>query len=67
MLTEPMHPHLVGASGRKVLALGVAEAGQWVEGPAFDPLAPELDLIHRWFVLHNGLIFQASYAASADG
>ena len=66
VLTEPVHPHRIGTSGRKVLELGVTAEGQWVEGPAFNPLAPELNLIHRWFVLHDGLIFQSSYAASTN-
>ena len=66
VLTEPVHPHRVGTRGRKVLQLGVTAAGLWVKGPAFNPLAPELNQIHRWFVLHDDLIFQASYAEASE-
>ena len=64
VLTEAVSPHRVGTRGQKVLDLGVTEEGQWVEGNVFNPFAPELNRLHRWFVLHDGLIFQSSYSAS---
>ena len=60
-LTYVIAPHLVGRTTSKT----ATEAGEWsTTRNVVNPLTPENDVYHRWFIRHNGLIFSSGYFAS---
>ncbi len=60
-LTYVIAPHLVGRTTSKT----ATEAGEWsTTRNVVNPLTPENDVYHRWFIRHDGLIFSSGYFAS---
>ena len=62
ILANGIFPNTVGRIMRYINEAGVTEAGKWFPPqPAENPLAPELNRLQNWAVLHDGIIFVSGY------
>ena len=62
LLADGFAPDAVGATMPESLIAGVTEAGKWFDPEPIDnPLAPEIDYVQAWAVLHDGIVFISRY------
>ncbi len=65
ILANALFPQRVGTAIPGVGELGITEEGTWFPPyKADNPLAPEKNLRHEWYVLHDGVIFASGYYSS---
>ena len=60
LLTLAINPNSIGTEVQFI----ATEEGQWSRYSFSDPRTPENDVVHRWAVLHDGLIFASAYFTS---
>ena len=64
LLTSPLFPNQIGQIVEFPDPTVGTEEGEWFKSRAYNPLAPEKDLLYVWAIRHDGLLFLAGYFTS---